>query len=200
MHGLSSLIETRACEYWLDENNSEPFLFMCVVCVQYESGPVNPLPSDMSRLPGMELEDSGLPSLADLSTSDLKYQSYSMKGTGDTGCSLRYFSIQPVVMVRLLADSALLTNVMFMYLFQRSDTPVEQSDLSSRSHRDSYLSTASADSLDALRLSTTFVKEVVPGSLAERAGLEKGFVVHMINKDSILRYNMEQMRALVEQW
>lgn len=66
--------------------------------------------------------------------------------------------------------------------------------------RDSYLSTASADSLDALRLSTTFVGEVQEGSMAHRAGLEKGFVVHMINKDSILRCNVDQTQALVDQW
>ncbi len=84
---------------------------MCVcVFVQYESGPVNHLTEDLSRLgeslPPLELEESGLPSLADLSTTDLKYQSYSMKGPGDTGCSLRYFSIQPLVTVR---PGALLT-------------------------------------------------------------------------------------------
>ena len=74
---------------------------------------------------------------------------------------------------------------------------MEQSE---SARRDSYLSTASADSLDALRLSTTFVGEVRAGSMAERAGLEKGFVVHMINRDSILRCNVEQMQALVDQW
>ncbi len=67
-------------------------------------------------------------------------------------------------------------------------------------HRDSYISTTSADSLDALRLSTTFVGEVRAGSMAERAGLERGFVVHMVNCDSILRCNVDQMKGLVEQW
>ena len=80
------------------------------VWMQYESRPVAHLTEDLSRLgeslPPLELEESGLPSLADLSTTDLKYQSYSMKGTGDTGCSLRYFSIQPVLTVRPGADSA----------------------------------------------------------------------------------------------
>ena len=85
-------------------------------------------------------------------------------------------------------------------LSQRSDTPVDQSATSSLSRRDSYISTGSVDSLDALRLSTTFVGEVAAGSMAEKAGLEKGFVVHMINRDSILRCNVDQMKTLVDKW
>lgn len=75
-------------------------MIVCM-CVQYDG--VNHLSDDLSHLgevlPPHDLEESGLPSLADLSTTDLKYQSYSMKGLGNAGCSLRYFSIQPVLAV-----------------------------------------------------------------------------------------------------
>lgn len=81
-----------------------------------------------------------------------------------------------------------------VFVLQRPDTPVEQSEVV---RRDSFIST---DSLDTLRLSTTFVGKVRAGSMAERAGLEEGFVVHMINRDSILRCSVEQMKDLVDQW
>ena len=74
---------------------------------------------------------------------------------------------------------------------------MDQSDSHLRS--DSCGSSASGDSLDALKLSTTFVGDVSEGSLAERAGVERGFVVHMINGDSILRSNVEQMRMFLQQ-
>lgn len=72
----------------------------------------------------------------------------------------------------------------------------------SRTHSrsDSHVSSVSGDSMDALRLSTTFVGQVRMDSLSERMGVTRGFVVHMINKDSILRSTVEQMRVLVEQW
>lgn len=76
---------------------------------------------------------------------------------------------------------------------------MEQSDSRSHSRSDSYVSSASADSLEALKLSTTFVGEVREGSLAAEAGVSRGFVVHMVNKDSILRASVEQMKLLVEQ-
>ena len=77
---------------------------------------------------------------------------------------------------------------------------MEQSDSRTHSRSDSYVSTESTDSLDALRLSTVFIGQVKADSTAERAGLERGFVVHMINGDSILRCSVEQIRTLVEQW
>lgn len=40
----------------------------------------------------LDLEESGL---ADFSTPEAKYQSVTIKGQGHSGCSLRYFSIQP---------------------------------------------------------------------------------------------------------
>lgn len=73
---------------------------------------------------------------------------------------------------------------------------MERSD----SHTDSYVSSESGDSLDALRLSTAFIWHVNEGSMAARAGVERGFVVHMINGDSILRCNVEQIRTIVEHW
>ena len=73
---------------------------MCLF--QYEGETLNHLSDSriVEALPALEAEESGLTTLAGMPTTDLKYQSYTMKGTGDTGCSLRYFSIQPVVMVR----------------------------------------------------------------------------------------------------
>lgn len=69
--------------------------------LQYTNGPVL-VPEDISRLgevmSSLDLEESGLTSLADLST-DAKYQSFTMTGVGDSGCSLRYFSIQPITSV-----------------------------------------------------------------------------------------------------
>lgn len=52
---------------------------------------------DLSRLgedlSSLDLEESGLPIIADLS--DAKYQSFTLHGVGATGCSVRYFAIQP---------------------------------------------------------------------------------------------------------
>lgn len=153
---------------------------------QYVNGPItHHVPEDLSRLgedmTSLDLEESGLPSLADLSTADTKYQSFTINGVGDSGCSLRYFSIQPISSLR-------------------SDTPMDQSDSRSHSRSDSYVSSVSADSLDALKLSTTFVGHVREGSLAARAGVGRGFVVHMVDKGSVLRCNVEQIKVLVEQW
>ena len=59
-------------------------------------------------------------------------------------------------------------------------------------------SVMSCDSQD--KLSTTFVGTVEPGSEAERAGLGEGFVVHMIDQESILRSDIDEIRLLIEQW
>jgi hypothetical protein len=86
------------------------------------------------------------------------------------------------------------------FLPQRSDTPMDQSDSRSHSRSGSYVSSTSADdSLHALKLSTTFVGNVKPGSLAAEARVTRGFVVHMVNKDSILRASVEQIKLLVDQ-
>lgn len=72
---------------------------MLCIAIQYNSVPANHLSEDLSRLgedlSSLDLEESGLPTLTDLSTAGAKYQSFTLKGSGDTGCSLRYFSIQP---------------------------------------------------------------------------------------------------------
>ena len=68
------------------------------------------------------------------------------------------------------------------------------------SRSDSFVSNISADSMDTLKLSTIFICHVRPGSLADKVGLEEGFVVHMINKDSILRSSLDEMRQLVGRW
>lgn len=77
---------------------------------------------------------------------------------------------------------------------------MEHSHSRTDSRSDSYISSDSADSLGALRLSTTYIACVREDSMAARAGLEVGFVVHMINGDSILRCNVEQIRTITEHW
>jgi hypothetical protein len=70
--------------------------------MQYTNGSIHAT-EDLSRLgevmSTLDLEESGLPSLADLST-DSRYQSFTVAGVGESGCVLRYFSIQPISTVR----------------------------------------------------------------------------------------------------
>ena len=82
----------------------------------------------------------------------------------------------------------------FLCPVQRSDTP-----LSERTHSRSD-SMASYDSLDSFRLTTTFIRHITPGSMAEEAGLEEGLAVQQIDGESILRSSGEEIQHLLEQW
>lgn len=61
--------------------------------LQYSNGPVvkENLPTLDTTTPS-DHEDSA--SLEDLTSSNANYKSFTLKGTNDMGCSLRYFSIE----------------------------------------------------------------------------------------------------------
>ena len=71
--------------------------------------------------------------------------------------------------------------------------------MSQRTHSRSD-SFASADSLDTLKLATTFVSHVTPGGVAEGAGLETGLVIHMINEERVIRSSSNDIEELLKQW
>jgi len=56
----------------------------------------------------------------------------------------------------------------------------------------------SFDSQD--KLSTTFISYVESDSEAERVGLRPGFVLLMIDEESILHSDVTDLRQMIEQW
>ena len=83
---------------------------------------------------------------------------------------------------------------MYLHYLQRSTTPNDHA------HLPRPVSRCSSDSLEALKLSTTFIHTLQEGGVAKGEGLEAGLVVHMINGASILRCSPDEISKLLRQW
>ncbi len=105
-------------------------------------------------------------------------------------CSISHVTVTCTCMFSVQYSELINSEVGLM----RRDSTVSSEGVAS-SRRDSIISFDSQD-----KLSTTFVQEVEPGSMADTAGLKAGFVVHMIDEESILRSSVSEVQQIIEKW